>query len=67
MHDYRLYTLDENGKICGVKEVSALDDDTAIAHARQLNHPRGVVIWQRARFVGELQANGGEVLKRPIR
>jgi hypothetical protein len=51
---YRLYKLAANGRIIGVEECHADDDEGAIAAAIQLAHPHAVAIWQQQRFLGTL-------------
>jgi len=52
---YRLYKLAATGRIIGVDECHADDDEVAIAAAVQLAHPHAVAIWQEQRFLGTLE------------
>ena len=54
MIDYRLYSLDGNGKIQSAQWLSAADDDDVLAKAEALGL-RGVTeIWDHQRFVAKL-------------
>jgi|GEM_PF-3608285 hypothetical protein len=51
---YRLYKLAADGRIIGVEECHADNDEGAIAAAIQLAYSHAVAIWQEQRFLGTL-------------
>ena len=55
---YRLYCINESGKITDVEEAHFQDDEEANAHARSLLPQRGkchrIEIWNHARRVGHV-------------
>jgi hypothetical protein len=56
MQEYRIYTLDKDGKIGSPPEVIECEDDSAaFEHARQLLNGTAVEVWQTARRVGRLE------------
>lgn len=52
--EYRLYLLDGNGHIYRGEEFVSENDETAMAHARQLSAGRTAEVWQYARVVGKI-------------
>jgi hypothetical protein len=60
---YRLYFLNQDGRIMRVNEVEVADDGAAVAAAVALDHAYGIAIWQEARYVGELDTASGQLLK----
>ena len=54
MGTYRVYRLDEIGKIRGVEWLDALDDRYALEAARAIAEPGGCEVWQLARKVGRV-------------
>lgn len=61
---YRLYKLAATGRIIGVDECHADDDEVAIAAAVQLAHPHPVAIWQEQHFLGALEPGSVTVRSR---
>jgi translation initiation factor IF-1 len=56
MHEYRIYTLNDNNRIAGPAEVIACDDDMeAIARAKRLLDGHDVEIWRGDRVVIRLK------------
>jgi hypothetical protein len=53
---YRIYDLDQRGRIIGASNRPFADDQEAMAHAQgQLaNHP-GIEVWQTDRLVGRAE------------
>ena len=52
MRNYRLYCLDHAGKISLAYDISASDDEEAVAEARKLRHKAlKCEIWERNRLV----------------
>lgn len=51
---YRIYLLDEAGRISRARDVDCEDDAAAIATARLIASTQGVEIWQRTRLVASL-------------
>ncbi len=54
--DYRLYLLDERGKIRSVETCHEASDSAAAAQAVALHHHHDIEIWQGARRVGVVAA-----------
>ena len=55
MHEYRIYILDENGRIAGPATVlECLDDQAAVAQAQQHLNGGAVEVWNGARMVVRL-------------
>lgn len=59
MADYRIYCLDEGGKLDFADQIEAASDEAAIAKAREL-HPNAerCEIWSEDRMVAQLDATG---------
>jgi hypothetical protein len=45
--DYRAYILDENGRICGVKELDCSSDEEARSKAAQMIDGHDLEVWRR--------------------
>jgi hypothetical protein len=55
MHDYRIFTLDEKGRIAGpAMTLECVDDQAAVARAQQHVNGRAVEVWKGARMVVRL-------------
>jgi hypothetical protein len=52
--DYRIYFLDDEGRIISFKGVVCESDQQAIEQARQLLEGRDAELWQQHRFVVRL-------------
>jgi hypothetical protein len=56
---YRLYCLNDRGKIVGVEETHCDDDDSACAHARsrlaEIGKCMSIEVWNYARRVGQIE------------
>jgi len=57
MPEYRLYCLNERGGISKSREISAGNDEDALAQARAMKLPVKCELWEGARMVAELPAN----------
>jgi hypothetical protein len=61
MADYRLYSLDGEGRINLADWIKADNDEQAIARARQLKlGARKCEIWKRNKLIATIEASGGE-------
>jgi hypothetical protein len=57
MLPYRIYRLDDTGRIESVIERECSTDHEALAAARQFAEPDSPVeVWQYARYLGKVQA-----------
>lgn len=56
-HAYRLYFLDDAGKIANVAELECADDEAAISAAAELKSQRARELWDRARVVRRFHAD----------
>jgi hypothetical protein len=55
MHEYRIFTLDENGRVAGsAMTLECIDDHAAVARAQQHLNGRAVEVWKGARMVVRL-------------
>jgi regulator of RNase E activity RraA len=55
MHEYRIYILDENGRIAGpATTLECVDDRAAVAQAQQQLNGRALEVWNGARKVVRL-------------
>jgi hypothetical protein len=52
MLDYRVYLLDEDGRVSQIpRMIRCMTDDDATRRARYLQESQGVEVWQGARLV----------------
>jgi hypothetical protein len=58
MPDYRLYLLDDNGRIKGVIELDCEDDDRAGEAVEQQRDGHDMELWNRSRFVKAFPKSG---------
>ena len=65
MSEYKLYCLDQKGRITRRYEFDAADDGAAIALARKDHPATNCELWCGTRKVALLPANGTPVLSRP--
>jgi len=56
MPEYRLYCLDGAGKFTKAHEISAADDEDALARAKAMKLPVKCELWLRDRLVAEIPA-----------
>jgi len=55
MHEYRIFTFDENGRIAGPATIlECIDGQAAVAQAQQQLNGRALEIWNGARMVVRL-------------
>ena len=59
MPSYRLYCLDEAGKIVKAEWLDNDSDSDALEEARQRQHPVPCELWERQRLVGTVEAYRG--------
>jgi len=50
MDHYRIYFLDERGRIARAEDIDSMDDAAAEAQARERHHPHHVEVWQSSRL-----------------
>jgi hypothetical protein len=55
---YRLYCLDEAGKVASAEWIEAEDDQAAIDAARQKQDGHSLELWQRNRLVARVDMRG---------
>jgi len=55
MGHYRIYFLDERGRIVRAEDIDCADDADASAQARARRHPHPIEIWQRNRLAGVVE------------
>jgi hypothetical protein len=58
MNNYRLYFLDEAGRVFKGQDCDAVDDLTALEIAISLSKDHAIEIWQSTRRVAKLQRGG---------
>lgn len=58
MPEYRLYCLNDRGKITRSHEIMASSDDEAVAKAKAMKLPDNCELWDHGRIVAKLDANG---------
>ncbi len=65
--DYRVYRLNEHGRIAGAgDDIACSCDNEALSHAQQMaEHCPAVEVWQNTRCVGRVGAAGADVGARP--
>lgn len=57
MAEYRLYVLNDAGKIASAAEtITAADDQQALAAAKRLERPGLCEVWQGRRYIGRIGA-----------
>lgn len=56
MASYRLYCLDQQGKISTAEWIEAEDDAAALAAARALAKPTDCELWLRNRMIDRIEA-----------
>ena len=56
MPEYRLYCLNEQGGFSKSHDITAADDDEALAKVRAMMLPEACEIWNRNRLVAKLPA-----------
>ena len=55
MPDYRIYRIDRENHIAGVREFPGVSDDDALAEAAEMvTTAYGIEVWDRGRLVGRL-------------
>ncbi len=54
MHEYRAYVMDQDGHILLRHDFTAVDDESAKAHAQQYVDGHDVEVWQSARQIAIL-------------
>ncbi len=54
MADYRLYFLDDTGRIRDAADLESEHDEAALAHALTRHDGRAMEIWSGARMVGKI-------------
>jgi hypothetical protein len=50
MGHYRIYFLDERGRIARAEDIDSVDDAAALAKARERHHPHHIEVWQSNRL-----------------
>lgn len=58
MGDYKLYCIGEDGHISNRHDYNGADDLDALDQARKIRWPHEVEVWERARFVARIKADG---------
>ena len=58
MPDYRLYCLNNHGRIVKAHDVEARNDEEAIAAAKDMQLPSKCELWDKDRLVAEIEAYG---------
>jgi hypothetical protein len=58
MPAYRLYRVDGAGKILSAEWLEAVDDDDALATARQSSDGGGYELWQQERMIARVRRDG---------
>jgi hypothetical protein len=57
MREYRLYCLNEQGKITASHEITASSDEDAVAQAKAMELPARCELWDHGRMVAKLDAH----------
>ena len=57
MKEYRVYSIDECGRITGDRMIGALSDDEAIFAVRSMQRPLITEVWYRDRRIGRVAAH----------
>lgn len=50
MGEYRIYFLDERGRIARAEDIESVDDSEASAQARERRHAHLIEVWQGSRL-----------------
>ena len=58
MPTYRVFLLGPKGRFIGSRDLQAESDEEAIVAARELKLPCKCELWERARVIAELPAQG---------
>ena len=58
MPEYRLYCLNDQGKITKSHEIHASSDNEAVAQAKAMNLPDTCELWDHGRMVAKIDGNG---------
>ncbi len=58
MPEYRLYCLNDTGRITKSHEITASSDREAVAKAEAMKLPHNCELWDHGRIVAKLNANG---------
>jgi hypothetical protein len=56
--EFKLYCIGYDGHVEKRHDCSASEDLDALDQARKIGGPHGVEVWDRARFVGRVTADG---------
>jgi hypothetical protein len=56
--DYKLYCIGDGGQIVKRHDFAGADDLAALEQARKICGPHEVEVWERARFVSRVKADG---------
>jgi len=56
MKSYRVYSIDENGRISGDRMIDAETDEEAIFAARSMQRPLSTEIWHHDRRIARVPA-----------
>ena len=59
--EYRLYWLDETGRIAGARSFSARDDLMALHEAEGACEKNAIEVWQGTRLVARVKLGNGEL------
>jgi hypothetical protein len=54
MKTYRVYSVDENGRISGDRTIEAKDDDEAVFAVRSMQRPMLTEVWDRDRRIARV-------------
>ena len=55
MGHYRIYFLDERGRIARAEDIDGADDAAASAQARSRRHPHYIEVWQSSRLAAVVE------------
>jgi hypothetical protein len=56
MKTYRVYSIDQNGRICGDRTIDATNDEEAVFAVRSMQRDLNTEIWDRDRRIARVPA-----------
>jgi hypothetical protein len=59
MKMYRVYSIDETGRICGDRMIEAVNDDEAIFAVRSMQRQHKTEVWDRDRRIARIPGHHG--------